>query len=199
MTWPELVSSLGRCDEEQAFIYYAEVGTRIERSAFALNPGLSSLALADVLADPPSWLKDRSELLAHAWPEIQPHAAPDLLPAALLSCKAMLGLGAIVRDGSFRDMKQQFVELFPELAGSEQDSEKFRSTSFQVAIRATGSHQTWFQCTGSREGCALPLDEPIRRPVHGWTRWEIAMKNLLRLDLQKHIEHLLESREPMER
>lgn len=190
MTWRELVSSLGRCDEEQAFIYYAEIGTRVERSTFALNPELPFLTLANVLAPSPPWLNDRSEMLAHAWPETQPRADADLLRLALLSCKAMLGFGAIVRDGSFGSMKQQFEELFPELARSEQDSERFRSACFQVCIKATGSHETWFQGGHTREGSILPIQEAPVPVMHGWTPWEIAMKNLLRLDLQKQIELL---------
>lgn len=117
----------------------------------------------------------------------------ELIDCALLSCKAMLALGAQIPDGSFDDMQRKFDELFPSIAKerSTKAPDVLQTQKVQVAIDGTGSHQTWFQASPGRAGRERFVAEPdctFPGSPRGFTRWDVALKNLLRLGIQKHIE-----------
>jgi hypothetical protein len=194
MDWTHLISRLGRHNQTLAFIYAAEVGVTVEHSAFALNRGLSLMDLKSVLCPEPGWLRAIQGLLSNGWPQMPVTSADQLVYLALLSCKAMLGVGAIIPDGPPDEMQHQFFELFPGIAEARKNrnKEEFVTTDFHVTIDASGSHKTCFGFgPGGRPGRELPIPNPhtpFGGQPHTWTAWEIAMKNLLRQDIQAHID-----------
>ncbi|HEY3940186.1 MAG TPA: hypothetical protein VGL97_22355 [Bryobacteraceae bacterium] len=155
MNWTDLVLELGRHEKPLAFIFAAEVSSFVEKSEYGLNADLSFDRLKDVLAPEPKWL-GRRNLLKDAWPDDEATCDDELINLALLSCKAMLGLGARIPDGPFTDMQQRFDELFPEIATVRltERPEEFETQKVHVAINATGSHETRFQAgPGLAPGC----------------------------------------------
>jgi hypothetical protein len=192
MKWADLLTGLGRHDKPLAFIFFAEVGTSVERSAYRLNPDLPVALLKSVLDPEPTWLGSRP-LLKQGWPANEPTSHDDLIDRALLSCKAMLALGAQIPDGSFDEMQFIFDELFPSVAQERIRGrpDEVETRMAHVCINATGSHETWFQISPGRDGLEVTVPEPdatFTGRNHSATRWEVMFRNLLRLGIQKLIE-----------
>ena len=192
MEWPDLLSDVRRHKESLAFIFFAEVGVSVEHSAYGLNPDVPFDFLKSVLAPRPPWLGSRT-LLKEEWPTSEPASHDDLIDRALLSCKAMLALGAQIPDGSFAEMQVGFDELFPNIAleRSKGTPEIFGTSIAHVCINAKGPHETWFQVSGGREGVAFTIPAPnamFTGRKNTFSRWEVMFKNLLRLGIQKVIE-----------
>jgi hypothetical protein len=191
--WASLRARVGRRNEEIAFIYVAEVGLFVEHVAYGLNPGLPQSVLESVLLPEPIWLGGRHLCLREAWPKVSEKSERALVRLALLSCKAMLGLGAAVPDGRLDEMKLGFDALFPAFAEARRKGVKgqYDTGEFHVAINAVHSHETWFGCGPGRNGRKLPIvnpNESFSASPQNFSNWEVAMKNLLRLDLQARLE-----------
>lgn len=189
MNWPELLARLGRRDREFAFIYVAEVGISVESSAFGFNPALTPAQLTSTVMPVPFWLRNKQEVLRGGWPH-----STDLPLLALMSCKTMLALGAGIPDGTADEMQQQFDQLFPKLARTRagKNPGEYRTRIFDVTIDADGPHRTGFGHGPGRAGCNIPIPSPSalffpeKPKTH--SNWDVAMKNLIRLDLQRLIE-----------
>ena len=190
MTWPDLLSCLGRRrDAEPAFIYVAEAGITVESSAFGFNPALTPAQPASVVLPAPFWLRGKQELLRGGWPD-----STDLALLALMSGKTMLALGAGIPDGTFDEMRQQFDLLFPKLAQARASKNpgEYRTFVFNVTIDADGPHRTGFGGGPGRAGRNIPIPNPSalffpeKPKTH--SNWHVAMKNLIRMDLQRLIE-----------
>jgi hypothetical protein len=192
MEWPDLLSGVGGCKEPLAFIFFAEVGASVQRSAYSLNPDLPFDLLKSVVSPKPMWLVFRT-LLKEEWPDSEPTSDDDLIDRALLSCKAMLALGGQIPDGSFDEMQLSFDELFPSaaLARSRDKPEDLQTYRVHIGINAKGAHETWFQISPGRNGVAVTILEPnatFTGRQDTFTREEVMFKNLLRLGIQKAIE-----------
>lgn len=190
MTWPDLLSRLGRRrDAEPAFIYVAEAGITVESSAFGFNPALKPDQLAQTVCPAPFWLRGRQELLRGGWPH-----STDLTLLALMSGKTMLALGAGIPDGTVDEMRQQFDLLFPTLAEARASKNpgEYRTFVFNVTIDADGPHRTGFGSGPGRAGRSIPIPNPIApffpEKPNSRCNWDVAMRNLIRLDLQRLIE-----------
>ena len=189
MNWPELLARIGRRDVEPAFIYVAEVGITVENAEFGFNPALQPAQLASIVVRAPFWLRGKQELLRGGWPH-----STDLTLLALMSCKTMLALGARIPDGTVDEMQQQFELLFPKLdhARASKNPSEYRTRIFDVTIDADGPHRTGFGHGPGRAGRSIPVPKPnapffADKPL-AFSNWDAAMKNLLRMDLQRLIE-----------
>jgi hypothetical protein len=195
--WPDLLSCLGRRrDAEPAFIYVAEAGITVESSAFGFNPALDPDQLAQIVGPAPFWLRGKQELLRGGWPD-----STDLALLALMSGKTMLALGAGIPDGTVDEMQQQFDLLFPTLAEARTSKNpgEYRTFVFNVTIDADGPHRTGFGHRTGRTGRNIPIPNPIApffpEKPNSFFNWDVAMKNLIRLDLQRLIEAILQPTE----
>lgn len=189
MEWHDLLARVGRRDEEFAFVFVAEIGITVEWSAFGFNPTLKPAQLASILVPAPFWLRDKEELLRGGWP-----CSTDLTLLALTSCKTMLALGAGIPDGTVGEMQAQFDLLFPKLAHARasRNPGEYRTRIFDVTIDSEGPHRTGFGHGPGRAGRTVPILKP-HTPFYSdrsgsFSNWDVAMKNLLRLDLQRLIE-----------
>ena len=188
MNWPDLLSRIGRY-EEPAFIYVAEAGITVESSAFGFNPALDPDQLAQIVGTAPFWLRGKQELLRGGWPH-----STDLALLALMSGKTMLALGAGIPDGTEDEMRQQFDLLFPKLAQARasKNSGEYETLIFNVTIDADGPHRTGFGAGPGRAGRRIPIPNPIApffpEKPNSRCNWDVAMRNLIRLDLQRLIE-----------
>jgi hypothetical protein len=192
MEWPDLLAGVGRRKEPLAFIFFAEVGASVQRSAYSLNPDLPFNLLKSVLAPKPTWLVFRT-LLKQEWPASEPTSDDDLIDRALLSCKAMLALGAQIPDGSFDEMQLSFDELFPSVAleRNRDKPEDLQTYRVYIGINAKDAHETWFQIGPGRNGVGVTILEPnatFTGRQNTFTRGEVMFNNLLRLGIQKVIE-----------
>ena len=192
MKWADLLTGVARHDKPLAFIFFAEVGASVKRSSCSLNPDLPFNLLKNVIAPKPNWLGSRP-LLKQEWPANEPTSHDDLIDRALLSCKAMLALGAQIPDGSFDEMQLIFDELFPSVAQERMRDrpEEVQTYLAHVCINAASSHETWFQMSPGRDGLEVTVPEPnatFTGRENGFTRWDAMFKNLLRLGIQKVIQ-----------
>ena len=189
MNWPELNARIGRHDGNLAFIYVAEVGIAAENSSFGFNPALKPDQLAPTVVPAPFWLHSRPGVLRGGWPQ-----STDLKLLALASCKSMLALGAEIPDGTSEEMQGQFDLLFPRLAQARatETPNEYRTRIFNVTIDADGPHRTGFGHGPGRAGRSVPIAKPNASfypdKPNSFSNWDVAMKNLLRIDLARLIE-----------
>jgi len=180
MEWADLLTGVGRHDKPLAFIFFAEVGASVTRAYYSLNPELSFDVLKSVLAPKPTWLGSRP-LLKRVWPTNKPISDNELVDRALLSCKAMLALGAQIPDGSFDEMQLFFDKLFPTVAQERMRGrpEEVHTHLAHVGINAMGSHETWFQISPGRDGLEVTVSEPnasFTGKENGFNRWDVMFK-----------------------